>query len=113
MDLPILRGADNHLQLPKFEPSHILRYKPHACLCIELPHLTRRLLVTLATRTNIEADSFSLCVPRLGKSLTGCEKGLRVYDRAASPLGRRQVNAHCLQGGHNHSPSLSISCQSL
>ena len=76
----------------------ILCYKPHACLCIELPHLTRRLLVTLATRTNIKADSFSLCVPRLGKSLTGCEKGLSVYDRAASPQGRRQVNGHCLQG---------------
>ena len=99
MDPPILHDVDNHFQLLRCEPSHILRYKPHACLCIELPHLTRRLLVTLATRTSIKADSFSLCVPRLGKSLTGCEKGLRVYDRAASPLGRRQVNGHCLQGG--------------
>ena len=75
-----------------------VRYKPHACLCIELPHLTRRLPAALATRTNIETDSFSLCVPRLDKPLTGCEKGLCVYDRAASPLGRRQVNDHCLQG---------------
>ena len=78
--------------------AHISHHKPHACLCIELPHLTRILLVTLATRTNIKADSFSLCVPRLDKSLTGYEKGLCLYDRAASPLGRRQVNGHCLQG---------------
>ena len=99
MDLPILDGADYHFKLLRCEPSHILRFKPHACLCIELPHLTRRLLVVLATRINIKADSFSLCITRLGKSLTGCEKGLRVYDRAASPLGRRQVNGHCLQGG--------------
>ena len=65
MDPSILHGVDNHFLLHRCEPSHILRYKPHACLCIELPHLTRRLLVTLATRTSIKADSFSLCVPRL------------------------------------------------
>ena len=99
MDHPIFHGVDNNFQLLRCEPFYALRYKPHACLCIEPPHLTRRLLVAFATRTNIKADSFSLCVPRLGKSLTGCEKGLRVYDRAASPLGRRQVNGHCLQGG--------------
>ena len=75
MDPPILHGVDNHFQLLRYEPSHILRYKPHACLCIELPHLTRRLLVTPATQTNIKADSFSLCVPRLGKSLTGLKRG--------------------------------------
>ena len=27
---------------------YILRYKPHACLCIELPHLARRLMVARA-----------------------------------------------------------------
>ena len=31
--------------------------------------------------------------------MTGCEKGYCVYDRVPSPLGRRQVNGHCLQGG--------------
>jgi hypothetical protein len=99
MDPSILHGLDNHFQLLVCEPSHVLRYKSHAFLCIELPHLTRRQLVARATRTNFKADSFSLCVPRLGKSVTGCEKGLRVCDRAPSPLGRRQVNGHCLQGG--------------
>ena len=106
MDPPILHGVDNHFQLLRCEPSHVLRYKPHACLCIELPHLTRRLLVARATRTNIKADSSPLCVPRLGKLLTGCKKGLRVYDRAPSPLGRRQVNGHCLQGGCYRSRAL-------
>ena len=77
---------------------NVLSYKPHACLCIELPHLIPRLLVALATRANIKGDSSSLCVPRLDKSLVGFEKGLRVYDRAASPLERRQVHGHCLQG---------------
>ena len=98
MDPSILHGLDNHFQLLVYDPSHVLRYKPHACLRIELPHLTRRLLVARATRANIKADFFSLSAPRLGKWVTGCEKGLRVYDRAPSPLGRRQVNGHCLQG---------------
>ena len=67
---------------------------------------TQTALVVRATRTNIKADSSPLCVPRLGKLLTGCKKGLRVYDRAPSPLGRRQVNGHCLQGGCYRSRAL-------
>ena len=89
----------NAINARVLESSHVLRYKPHACLRIELPHLTRRLLVARATRANIKADFFSLSAPRMGKWVTGCEKGLRVYDRAPSPLGRRQVNGNCLQGG--------------
>ena len=110
MDPPILHDVDNHFQLLRCEPSHILRYKPHACLCIELPHLTRRLLVTLATRTNIKADSFSLCVPRLGKSLTGCEKGLCVYDLCllGSSLWAEELRARAVFTEAAHLPSAAI-----
>jgi len=65
------------------------------------------LLIARATRTNIKADTFSLCAPLLEKSLAGCEKGLRVYNRAPSPLGRRQVNGHCLQGEQKTKTSCS------
>ena len=42
--IPILHGVDNHIQLLRCEPSHVLRYKPHACLCIELRSLHEPIL---------------------------------------------------------------------
>ena len=80
-----------------------LRFEPRAFLLFvhgatELPHLTRRLLVARATRTNVEADSSSVGVPHLGKSWADFEKGFCIYDRTPSPQRRRQVNGNCYQG---------------
>ena len=49
------------------EPSVVLRHELHACLCIDFPHLPRRLLLRALSTMNIKAGPLSLCVPSMSK----------------------------------------------